>query len=101
MEEHIWCPRLVQKPWTTKKIRFLKFDIQEFYPSISADLLDRALSYAKTITHISEEEINIIRLAKETLLFNNEKCWIKKSEINFDVTMGSLDGAETSEQVGL
>ena len=34
-------------------------------------------------------------------MFSNEKCWIKKSEINFDVTMGSLYGAETSELVGL
>ena len=34
-------------------------------------------------------------------MFNNDKCWIKKSETNFDVTMGSLDGAETSELVGL
>ena len=86
---------------TLKKARFLKFDIQEFYPSISPELLDRALSYAKTITHISQEEENIIHLAKETLLFSNEKCWVKKTETNFDVTMGSFDGAETVELVGI
>ena len=84
-----------------KKARFLKFDIQEFYPSISSDLLERAISYAETLTHISEEEKDIVRLAKETLLFNDGKCWIKSSGSNFDVTMGSLDGAETAELVGL
>ena len=56
---------------------------------------------AETLVHISEDEKHIIRVAKETLLFSNEKCWIKKSEVNFDVTMGSLDGAETAELVGL
>ena len=53
------------------------------------------------MTHISEEEKDIVRLAKETLLFNDGKCWIKSSGSNFDVTMGSLDGAETAELVGL
>ena len=32
-----------------KKARFIKFDIQEFYPSITSDLLDRALDYASTM----------------------------------------------------
>ena len=84
-----------------KMARFLKFDIQEFYPSITADLLDSALKYASTIVHIPEDEKEIIKLSKESLLMNSNKCWVKKSDTNFDVTMGSLDGAETSELIGL
>ena len=53
------------------------------------------------MTRITEEEIEIIKLSKESLLFNDGKCWVKKSDKNFDITMGSLDGAETSELVGL
>ena len=84
-----------------KKARFLKFDIVEFYPSITPDLMNRALTYAQSITTITEEEKEIIRLSKESFLFNAGKCWTKKSNMNFDVTMGSLDGAETSELVGI
>ena len=46
-------------------------------------------------------EVEIIKSSKESLLFNNGKCWVKKSDKNFDITIGSLDGAETSELVGL
>ena len=84
-----------------KKSRFIKFDIQEFYPSITPELLDRAISFAQSLTTITPEEIEIIKSSKESLLFNKGKCWVKKSEINFDVTMGSLDGAYTSGIVGL
>ena len=42
-----------------KKVRFLKFDIQEFYSSMSPQLLDRALAFAETIVKISDEEKEI------------------------------------------
>ena len=84
-----------------KNARFLKFDIQEFYPSITEDLLDRALKYASSITEITEQDKEIVKLSKEALLFNSGKCWVKKSDTNFDVTMGSLDGAETAEIIGV
>ena len=35
------------------------------------------------------------------LLFNNGDAWIKKDNSSFDVTMGSYDGAEVCELVGL
>ena len=35
------------------------------------------------------------------LLFNNGNAWIKKDNSSFDVTMGSYDGAEVCELVGL
>ena len=36
-----------------------------------------------------------------SFLFQNGEPWVKKNNSNFDVTMGSYDGAETAEIVGL
>ena len=36
---------------------FIQFDIQEFYPSISKDLLQKSLEYAKQFTNIPPEDI--------------------------------------------
>ena len=39
---------------------------------------------------------------KELLLFTNDSTWMKRSKhFSFDVTMGSFDGAEVCELVGL
>ena len=51
---------------------------------------------------ISDEDISIIKHARKSLLFDHERPWIKNNNSNFfDVTMGSYDGAEISELVGL
>ena len=64
-------------------------------------LLDQALCWASSLANISKD-ISIIKHARKSLLFNNEKPWIKKdSNSLFDVTMGSFDGAEVCELVGL
>ena len=47
-----------------RKARFLKFDIVEFYPSITPELLDRALNYAESLTKVTDEDKEIIRLTK-------------------------------------
>ena len=39
--------------------------------------------------------------ASKSLLFNNNSTWIKKNGSLFDVTMGSYDGAEVCELVGI
>ena len=80
---------------------FITFDIMEFYPSISQDLLSKALEYASSYVEINDQEIDIIMHTKKTLLFNEDKPWVKgNNEVPFDVTMGSYDGAETCELVG-
>ena len=86
-----------------KRCKFLKFDIAEFYPSISKKVLIKSIKFAREFTEISEEEEEIIIHAKEALLFNNDSAWVKKSKRtqNFDVTMGSYDGSETAEIIGL
>ena len=59
-------------------LKFMKFDIVEFYPSISEDLLRNALNYAKTLTTISDQEEHIIWHSRKTLLFNDNFTWTKK-----------------------
>ena len=69
---------------------FIQFDIESFYPSIKKELFDNAILFAKTITDISDEELNIIMESKKNLLFNNEISWVKKEgNENFDVPMGA------------
>lgn len=86
-----------------QKCRFIKFDIAEFYPSISEKLLNKAIQFAQTVTDITPETVNIIKLARKSLLFEHSKStWVKKgANPSFDVTIGSFDGAETCELVGL
>ena len=82
--------------------RFVKFDIVEFYPSISEELLNRSITFARSITTISDLVISIIDHSRKSLLFDRTSVWLKKGNNSlFDVTMGSYDGAELCELVGL
>ena len=38
---------------------------------------------------------------RKMFLFHQEECWVKKTDPDFDVSMGSLDSAEVCELVGL
>ena len=81
---------------------FISFDIVEFYLSITEDLLDRAIAWAKQFTVISDNDIVIIKHARKSLLFHKSHTKSKRnSNSTFDVTMGSYDGAEICELVGL
>ena len=81
--------------------KFIIFDIKDFYPSITQELLTKALTFAKKHTNVSKEDINVIQQARKSLLFNNGESWIKKDSGLFDVTMGAYDGAEICELVGV
>ena len=82
--------------------KFLKFDIVNFYPSITEELLTASIGFAREHMEISDETINIIMHARKSLLFNPQgETWTKKSGGCFNVTMGSFDGAEVCELVGL
>ena len=84
-----------------QSLYFLCFDIVEFYPSITEQLLIKALNFASNYQSISKEHTEIILHTKKSLLFREGTPWTKKSqETMFDVTMGSFDGAETCEVVG-
>ena len=60
------------------------------------------MSFAKEYQDIPEEDIRIINHCRESLLFNNNQPWKKKNaEGCFNVTMGSYNGAEICELVGI
>ena len=81
---------------------FLVFDIVNFYPSISDELLKLSLAYTKQHTTISEEDVEIIMQSRKTLLFDKDEPWVKRGDSPmFDVAMGCYDGAEVCELVGL
>ena len=99
-----WFKGITQK----SRKRFLQMDIVEFYPSITEELLNKALDWASTVADepVSQESRDIIRHARKALLFSKPTSgstsipWVKKDGL-FDVTMGAPDGAEVCELVGL
>ena len=83
-----------------KSQRYQRKEIK--YPSIKEDPLDATFQWARTMIDISDDEINIIKHARKSLLFSDDKLWTKSSsESLFDVAMGSYNGAEICEMVGL
>ena len=81
---------------------FISFDIVDFYPSITESLLDQSIDWATQFTAITDSDIRIIKHARKSLLFHDGLPWVKRDSSNaFDVTMGSYDGAEICELVGL
>ena len=73
----------------------MQFDIEAFYPSISKALLSKALDFAKGYT------IEIIMHSRRGVLWHKNEVWVKKQDPDFDISMGSYDGAECSEICGL
>ena len=51
-------------------LSFMLFDIKIFYPTISEKLFIKAIQFAKQMTEIFGEDINLIMQARKTLLFN-------------------------------
>ena len=77
-------------------------DIKEYYPSITEESLDKAISFASNHTTVSLEDIRIIKHSTKSLLFHLEQAWKKKESSScFDVAMGSYDGAELCELIGI
>ena len=92
-----WFKNLPEK----NKSKFLNFDIIGFYSSISEKLFKNAIPFVKKFTAASDNTIKIILNVRKSLLFYSNNPWMKKTGENFDVAMGSFDGAEICEFVGL
>ena len=89
-----WFKNIPEK----KSCTFIVIDIENFYPTISLELFNKVLQFAKGLCKITDKEI---MQARKTLLFKDSKQWVRKSENkDFDVPMGCFDGAEVSEIVG-
>ena len=64
-----WFGNIEQK----SRHSFISFDIVDFYPSISENLLDQALSWASSLADISHEDISIIKHARKLTPFQQRK----------------------------
>ena len=74
---------------------------RRFFPSITVDILTKALAFTSKLRRHHGPRKHIIIQAKNSLRFTNNEAWHKKAEdSNFDVTMGSFDGAETRGLIG-
>ena len=51
-----------------KNLTFISFDVMEFYPLITEDLLGRGLHFASTYVTISAADNHVIMHAKQSLL---------------------------------
>ena len=102
-----WCNTATVINWFKNlsdkhKSKFIKFDIAELYPSISENLLNKFIEYAKPFTKIEDKAINAIKLARKSLLLNKDGTCVKKGDDTlFDVIMGIFDGEEICELVAL
>ena len=83
------------------KHSFLVFDIVSFYPSITEDLLNKALNWASNYTTITVDDREIILESRRSFLVFKGEIWTKKENPDFDVPMGAYDGAEVCDIVGL
>ena len=88
-----WFTQLEDK----QRLRFIIFDIESFYPSITPTLLDNALDWARNYVDVTPQQRVIIHQD----LYNEGEPWVKKGGINFDIGMGAFHGAQACEIVGL
>ena len=76
-----------------QKLKFIKFDIESFYPSISKELLKKTVAWARSVepVHIGcsqkdtncetcNEDLDIIYAARKNFVFNNGKPFVKKAK---------------------
>ena len=64
----------------------IQLDIKEFYPCITEKSLNNAITFAENYISISKDDNRIIKHCRKT---------------TFDVTMGSYDGEELCELIGI
>ena len=93
-----WFTKLENK----KNRKFIQFDIQSYYPSISKELLMNALKWAEQYADITSIDKAIILHTRKSFLFHANRTWKKRgANADFDVAMGAYDSAEVSDLTGL
>ena len=56
-----------------KPSKLIKFGIAEFFPLISAELLEKSINFARSIIEIEGKIISIIKHARKSFLFQDSK----------------------------
>ena len=72
--------------------KFVNFDIESFYPSITPELLTRALEWATQYTSMSEQQKRVVFHASKSFIYSRGEAWVKKGDINFDNGLGGNHG---------
>ena len=80
---------------------FIQFDIIDFYPSITKNILIDSINYARKYIDITNEQYEIILACRKTVIKNSESTWVKSGLDNFDVPMGGYDSSQIADLVGL
>ena len=57
-----------------EKCKFLSFDVIDFYPSISEELLIDAIDFARQFVRINDDEVNIILHCRKSILFGSDSA---------------------------
>ena len=83
------------------RLNFIVFDVENFYPSITPELLNKALCWAGNFVNLSKQQTKIIHQASQSFLYHEGQPWVKKGSVNFDIGMGAYHGAQACEIVGL
>ena len=61
----------------------------------------KAINFAERLVNITNEDKVIMKHPRKSLLYHNSEPWIKKHSRLFNVTMGTYNGAEVCELVGI
>ena len=93
-----WFRRIKNKSKTT----FMQFDIIDFYPSITKNILIDSINYVRKYADVTNEQYEIILACRKTVIENNESTWVKSGLDNFDVPIvGGYDSSQIADLVGL
>ena len=90
---NLWGNSYETIEWRIKnksKVTFMQFDIIDFYPSITKNILIDSINYACKYVDVTNEQYEIILACRKTVIKNNESTWVKSGLDNFDVPMGVL-----------
>jgi hypothetical protein len=83
-----------------KNRKFINWDIDNFYASITPELLEESVDWATEFVDISAQQRKVIFQSCQSFLHFGGQPWRKKDGI-FDVGMGAYHGAQVCELVGL
>ena len=67
-----WFRRIKNK----SKVTFMQFDIIDFYPSITKNILIDSINYARKYVDATNEQYEIIVACRKTVIKNNESTWV-------------------------
>ena len=81
--------------------KFIMFEVIELNPSITENLLKKSINFAKEYVNIDDDTTNLIMHCRKFVLFGDDSRWTKTNDNLFDVTMGSYNGTQICELIGL